>query len=178
MRLFIRSNILHRPIHPITPAEGEMLHDLIVKHGLKKGLEFGTGEGVSSVWFGRAMQKTGGMLTTIEADRRLCKQAEELFKKEGLAKVIEVWRGNAFDFPALDKGPFDFIFLDAEKEDYAPLFRMSLPRLAPGGLFSAHNTANLKSHLKEFLSLIQSNPGLSTQFDGSKAGVSLTFKNT
>ncbi len=178
IRIFIRNNIQKRPLYPISDEEGQMLCDTIIERGFKNGLEFGTGEGVSTRWLGLAMQKTGGRLTTIEADKKLSACADKTFEKENLKSVIRVWCGNAIDFLLATRETFDFIFLDAEKEDYAALLRLSLPRLKDGGLFAAHNVKNLRQHLKEFLFMIKNKKGLSTKFYESKAGISLTYKNT
>jgi predicted O-methyltransferase YrrM len=77
------------------------------------------------------------------------------------------------------KGPFDFVFVDADKEWYQNYFKMLLPKLDPGGCFAAHNVLNLEfmHGIKEFLDYARSRPEIETTVERtSGSGISLSFK--
>ncbi len=173
----IRSWALKRKLHNIFYREGKFLHDLIVEHRLTKGLEIGAADGYSAVWIGRAMRKTGGSLTTLEIDERLCKDALVNVKKACLENIVGAKCEDAFGFLSRAKEDFDFIFLDAEKRDYVKLFLLAFPRILPGGVLVAHNTLNFKKELSEFIALVKTYPGLSTQFIEKWQGLSVSIRN-
>ena len=85
--------------------------------------------------------------------------------------------GDAFaEIPKLT-GPFDLVFLDAWKPDYKKFFEMVYPRLAPGGVFMAHNVVNKKNEMTDFLAAIQSDPRMFTSIvTPSGEGISITVK--
>ena len=71
--------------------------------------------------------------------------------RPGLDDIVQVIHGDAFvEVPKL-AGTFDLVFLDAWKPDYKKFFDQVFPRVAPGGLFLAHNVINKKSEMGDFL---------------------------
>ena len=85
--------------------------------------------------------------------------------------------GDAFaEIPKL-QGAFDFVFLDAWKRDYKRFLDLMLPRLAPRGLFLAHNVVNKQSEMRDFLDAIKTDPRLFTTIvTPSSEGMSVSVK--
>ncbi len=162
----------------VPEEDGRLLYDLIVDHGYTRALEVGTSTGHSAIWIAWALSKTGGKLITIEIDQGRYRQALRNFEEAGLSDYIDARLANAHDLvPALE-GPFDFVFVDADKDWYTRYFRAILPKLEVGGCFTAHNVRGRRTGwLREFLEVLESTPNLETEIRGSRrSGVSVSFK--
>ncbi len=165
----------------VPAVDGKVLFDLIIRNNYKKGLEIGTSTGHSATWIAWAFSKTGGKLITIEINETRHLKALANFKKAGLSDYVDARLANAHDLvPQLD-GPFDFIFIDADKEWYTNYCKLLLPKLEIGGCFTAHNVLNLgyMQGVKEFLDYIQSLPYMETSIDrSSNSGISISYKKS
>jgi predicted O-methyltransferase YrrM len=162
----------------VPAADGRRLHDLVVEHGYTRALEIGTSTGHSAVCIAWALSKTGGKLVTIEIDRGRHEQALANFREAGLADYIDARLADAHELvPALE-GPFDFVFVDADKDWYTRYFRAVLPKLEVGGCFTAHNVAGRRAGwVAEFLDALEATPGLETRIEGSRgSGLSVSYK--
>ena len=126
----------------VPEADGKILYDLIIKNNYRKAVEIGTSTGRSAIWMAWALSKTGGKLITIEIDEGRYKQAIDNFKKAGLSDYIDARLADAHQLVAELKGPFDFVFSDADKEWYKNYFMALAPKLEVGGCFKAHNVSS------------------------------------
>ncbi len=157
--------------------DGRFLHDLIVRNSYKRGLEIGTYNGYSTLWFGLAFRRTGGKVITIEIDPLSGQEARRNFKKAGLDDVIDSRINDAFDEILMIEGEFDFIFIDANKEDYLRFLRLLKNRITPGGAIVAHNAINYARDMRDFLEAIQNDPELETTIHKTSAeGISVSIK--
>jgi caffeoyl-CoA O-methyltransferase len=138
----IRATIPERglPVIFVRPEEGLMLQFLAAASNAKMALELGTLGGYSGVWIARGMA-SDGKLITIEKIPEHAQVARENFQLAGVADRVEVWLGDSHELlPDLSRtGPYDFIFIDAEKEGYGAYLDWSLDNLRPGGILAAHN---------------------------------------
>jgi predicted O-methyltransferase YrrM len=157
--------------------DGKVLHDLIVRNQYIRALEIGTSSGHSAIWIAWALSKTGGKLITIEINETLRQKALQNFKAAGLEALIDARRADAHELVKELEGPFDFIFLDADKEWYTQYFKDLDPKLLKGGCFTAHNTGNAFTGIKEFLDYVRSRPDYQTSIDrSSSSGISISYK--
>lgn len=161
----------------VSEEDGRFLRVLIGASKAKHALEIGGASGYSAIWIGMGLRDTGGRLTTIEYDPVRAKELAANVKRAGLADIVTVVSGDAFEkLPAID-GTFDIIFLDAWKKDYKKFFDVMLPRLNQGGLFVAHNVVNKRSEMGDFLDAIWKNPSLwTTIVSPSSEGMSISVK--
>jgi predicted O-methyltransferase YrrM len=156
--------------------DGRFLYDLIIKNGYRNGLEIGTYNGYSTLWLGLAFRETGGKVTTIEVDPGPARQARQSFVKAGLGEVIDARINDAFGEIAELEGKFDFIFIDANKEDYGKFLEVLKSRLKPGGALLGHNVTNAAREMKDFLDAIQNDPDFETTFHPVSAeGISVSI---
>lgn len=165
----------------VTEADGMFLYDFVLQHKYTKALEIGTSTGHSGIWIAWALSKTGGKLVTIEIDAVRHAKAVENFKAAGLDAYVDARLADAHEEVPLLKGPFDFVFVDADKEWYQNYFKMLLPKLEAGGCFAAHNVLNLEfmHGIKEFLDYARSRPEIETIVERtSGSGISLSFKKS
>jgi predicted O-methyltransferase YrrM len=123
----------------VPASDGQLLYDLIIKGNYKSAVEIGTSTGHSGIWIAWALSKTGGKLITIEIDERRHKEAVENFKKAGLSEYIDARLADAHELVKELKGPFDFVFSDADKDWYKNYFVDLDPKLKTGGCFTSHN---------------------------------------
>ena len=110
--------------------------------GARSILEFGTLGAYSTIWLGRALPEDGRLLT-LEADPAYARVAGENIARANLTGVVDLRVGPALDvLPALsaeDAGPFDFTFIDADKENSPAYFAWALEHSRPGSLIVADN---------------------------------------
>jgi caffeoyl-CoA O-methyltransferase len=138
----IRSRIVENGLPQITvqPEEGRFLQFITAAAGVHKALEIGTLGGYSGTWIARGLAP-GGTLITLEKEPDRADLAREHFKLAGLAEKVSVRVGNAHEMLSdlYREGPFDLIFIDAEKEGYVRYLEWALDHLSPGGLVAGHN---------------------------------------
>jgi caffeoyl-CoA O-methyltransferase len=157
--------------------DGQVLHDLIVKNNYTSALEIGTSTGHSTIWLAWALSKTGGKLITLEIDEQRQQQAIENVKAAGLTDYVDFRLADAHKLVKELKGPFDFIFSDADKDWYPQYFKDLDPKLKKGGCFTAHNVANPYGGIRDFLDLVQKNQNYTTIIDRtSRSGISISYK--
>jgi predicted O-methyltransferase YrrM len=130
------------PSISVAPNEGKLLMLLAQLCGARRILEIGTLGGYSTIWLARGMA-SGGSLITLEASTKHAGIASINIARAGLANVVEVRIGPAGDtlpqLAAEGHGPFDLIFIDADKEGYPAYFAWSLKLACPGTLIIADN---------------------------------------
>jgi predicted O-methyltransferase YrrM len=123
----------------VPESDGQLLHDLVVKGSYKRALEIGTSTGRSGIWIALALSKTGGKLTTIDIDEARHRDAVRNFQEAGVSGFIDARLADAHDLEPKLEGPFDFVFIDADKEWYTNYVKAVMPKLAIGGCIAAHN---------------------------------------
>jgi predicted O-methyltransferase YrrM len=159
--------------------DGKILYNLIIKNHYKRALEIGTSTGHSAIWMAWALSKTGGRLITIEIDEDRYKTALKNFKKAGVEEFIDARLADAHQLVKELKGPFDFVFSDADKEWYTQYFKEVDPKLVVGGCFTAHNVTDGFGDVKTFLNYVRSLPNYETTIDhSSSSGISISYKKS
>ena len=126
----------------VSPPQGKMLYLLARSIGAKSILEFGTLGGYSTIWLARALPE-GGRLITLEADARYAEVARVNLERAGVGDAVDLRVGPALEsLPALDEkgaGPFDLVFIDADKVHTPDYFAWSLDHCRPAALIVADN---------------------------------------
>lgn len=126
----------------VSPPQGKLLQLLVRLLGATSILEFGTLGGYSSILMARAMQP-GGRLISLEADPGHAQVARANLDRAGVGEKVEIRVGPALDsLPRLEAdgvGPFDLVFIDADKVSTPDYFAWALERTRVGGLIIADN---------------------------------------
>ena len=166
----------------IPAVDGQLLYDIIIKNNYKSALEIGTSTGHSGIWIAWALSKTGGKLITIEIDEGRHKQALENFQKAGLSDYIEARLADAHILVKELRGPFDFVFSDADKDWYKNYFIDVDPKLKVGGCFTAHNVYQRGrggyGGQAVFLNYVISLKNYETTVNSAGGGVSVSYKKS
>jgi caffeoyl-CoA O-methyltransferase len=163
----------------VTEADGRLLYDLILKRRYTRALEIGTSTGHSGIWQAWALSKTGGRLVTIEIDEFRHLRAVQNFKASGLEPHIDARLADAHELVEELPGPFDFVFIDADKNWTLNYFKALLPKLEVGGCFAVHNVVSLgfMQGIRDFLQYVRGLDYMETVIDTSSGGgISLSFK--
>jgi len=130
------------PAIQVSSAHGKLLHLLATIRGAKAILEIGTLGGYSTIWLARALP-AGGRLITLEAEPKHAEVARANIAKAGLSSIVELRLGKALDvLPQLEAeklGPFDLIFIDADKPSTPDYFAWALKLSRPGSLIMTDN---------------------------------------
>ena len=130
------------PSIQVSPPQGKLLHLLARVIGARQVLEFGTLGGYSTIWLGRALPGDGSLIT-LEADPRYAEVAGGSIERAGLGDLVELRVWPALEtLPLLEEegaGPFDLVFIDADKIHSPDYFAWSLERTRSGGLIIVDN---------------------------------------
>jgi caffeoyl-CoA O-methyltransferase len=176
---FLNENRGHWHDWNVPYEDGKVLYNLIIKNNYTRALEIGTSTGHSAIWIAWALSKTGGKLITIEIDESRYKTALKNFKKAGVEGLIDARLADAHQLVRELKGPFDFVFSDADKEWYTQYFKEVEPKLVVGGCFTAHNVTDGFGGTKEFLDYIRDLANYQTTIDRfSSSGISISYKKS
>jgi predicted O-methyltransferase YrrM len=130
------------PAIDVSPAQGKLLYLLARMSGARRILEIGTLGGYSTIWLARAVPP-GGQVVTLEAMPNHAEVARANFARAGLADRIDLRLGNALDslpvIAAEAAGPFDLVFLDADKQNNPHYLAWALKLARPGTVIIADN---------------------------------------
>jgi caffeoyl-CoA O-methyltransferase len=123
----------------VGPVEGRFLEALVRLAGPRAVLELGTFTGYSSICMARALPE-GGRIVTCDVNPQAVEVARRYAAEAGVIDRIEYMVGPALETLRGLDGPFDLVFLDADKDGYVDYYEAVLPKLARGGLIAADNT--------------------------------------
>ncbi|HEY0264838.1 MAG TPA: O-methyltransferase [Granulicella sp.] len=130
------------PSIDVASNQGKFLHLLARMHGAKRILELGTLGGYSTTWLARAVGPEGRVVS-LEFEPRHAEVARANIERAGLSSVVEIRVGPALDsLETLHKEgepPFDFIFIDADKQNYPGYLEWAIRLSRPGTVILADN---------------------------------------
>jgi predicted O-methyltransferase YrrM len=158
----------------ITKDTGVFYNTLLRATKPKKILEIGTSSGYSTLWFADAIMGQKSRIITIEENSNKIKIATKNFQKAGVSKIIQIKQGNAKQVlnemlnefkKAKTKKYFDFVFIDADKEQYLFYFEVTLQMLKKDGIIAADNIIHperFQKHIKKYLAHVRKKPDVQT----------------
>lgn len=142
----------------ITKDTGIFYNLLLKTHKPKKILEIGMSVGYSTLWFAGSIGKKSKIMT-IEQNPQKIELAKKNFAKAGVSSMIKIKQGVAKDIltqlcKSKPREQFDFIFIDADKEQYSLYFDICLPMLRKDGILAADNIlfpTRFKKYIQKYL---------------------------
>ena len=128
----------------ISPEQGQFLNLLVRLMGVKRALEIGTFTGYSSICIASALAENG-TLVCCDSSPEWTRMAQKYWALTGLESRIDFRLQPALDslqelLDAGEAGSFDFVFIDADKQNYEQYYERALELLRPGGLIAVDNT--------------------------------------
>jgi predicted O-methyltransferase YrrM len=130
------------PAIDVSPLQGKHLHLLVLMARAKRVLEIGTLGGYSTIWMARALPR-GGRIVTLEYEPKHAEVARSNLRNAGLLTRVDIRVGRALELlprlKAEGPGPFDFIFIDADKENNPQYLQWALKLSRPGSVIVVDN---------------------------------------
>ncbi|AFS80716.1 O-methyltransferase family protein [Candidatus Nitrosopumilus koreensis AR1] len=169
----------------ITKETGELLNMIIRMKNAKNMLEVGMSVGYSTIWCAEAIIENGGSIITIEQNPVKIKRAKENFQKAGVSEVITIEEGLAMEvlrklsLQEKYKNFFDFVLIDADKENAIEYFDMILPLVSIGGVIITDNMLypeKYREEMKKYSQHIHANQNVRTITSPIGNGEEITVK--
>lgn len=160
----------------VPPDTGKFLHVLVRMAKPQRILEIGMFHGYSTLWIGLAAREVGARITTLELEAEKVAVAKANFERAGLADIITVIQGDGKQTLAALPGPYDLVFLDAQKEDYAAYFDLIYPRLSPGGVIVADNAVSHGEDMADYFDKARNHPHCVSVLVPIGTGEEVTYK--
>jgi predicted O-methyltransferase YrrM len=161
--------------------KGRVIRRLIEKHECEHALEIGSLLGYSAILIASALPPRG-RLVCLEANPYLAKFVKSNAETAGVGKRVKVIVGEALRAIPLLPGRFDFVLIDAEKEDYLDYLRQLEPKLARGAVIVADNTGIYRKDVKPYIDYVRDEAGRYTsreyEFGDDAMEVSISKETT
>ena len=172
----------------ITKDTGIFYNTILRMQKPKRILEIGTSTGYSSLWFADAVLGLRTKILTIEQSQKKIEIATRNFKSAGVSKIIQIKQGNAKDIlnqmikefrKKKSRKYFDFIFIDADKEEYRFYFDASLKLLKKGGIIAADNIIypeRFQMYIKKYIDYVYTKKNIQTSIIPIGNGQQISIK--
>ncbi len=145
-----------------TPGDAHFLRILIESSRAKSGLEIGVATGYGAIVMGLGFERNGGHLTSVDPDTAMVDAARANIRTMQLQDVVTVVEGEGLKVIPTLNGPFDFVYIDAVKEEYLGYFRAVEPKLTIGAVVVADNVIKHADAMRDFLDAVQNDPQYQT----------------
>ena len=149
-------SLWHIPV--IGRVKGRLVRRLIDRHRPTNALELGSLIGYSAILIAGSLPPRG-RLTCVEQNAFLARLVKANAEEAGLGKRVKVVVGDALRVIPLLPGRFDFVLIDAAKEDYLDYLRQLEPKLRPGAVVVADNTGTARREVAPYLEYVRNSAG-------------------
>ncbi len=138
----------------LDPATAQLLSILVRASGVTRGLEVGTSNAYSTIWLAWSLAPAGGRLISIDRNPDKHVLARENLRRANLLDRVELRTGDAAEIARQLAGPFDLVFLDADRRKFPEIMEVVLPKLAPKSLVIADNVLSHPEEIAGYLKMI------------------------
>jgi predicted O-methyltransferase YrrM len=139
----------------LEPDTARLVHILARSSGAKRILEIGTSNGYSTIWLASVVGENGGRVTTIDVSADKQSRARENLQRAGLLDFVELLLGKAGTIVKELAGPFDVVFIDADRTGAAENLKALMPKLAPSVLLLADNVHSHPEEIAGYLAAVK-----------------------
>ena len=153
---------------------GKLFSILIKTSGAKNILEIGTGVGYSTIWLALAAKHNRGKVLTIERNSNHARVAGEYFKKANL-KNINILNGEALVLLQNLDEKFDFVFIDATKDEYIYYIKLISTQLMKPALIVADNAISHANEVSDYLDYVRTDENISSVLIPIRAGLEVSY---
>jgi len=169
----------------ITKDTGELLNMILRLKKVKNMLEIGTSVGYSTIWCAEAISEQTGKIITVEHNPAKIRRAKENFLNAGIQKTIQIKEGNAMDVlnelsdQEKYRNFFDFVLIDADKENVIKYFDLILPMVSIKGIIVTDNMLypeKYREDMKKFSDYLKAIPSIQTITSNIGNGEEITIK--
>jgi predicted O-methyltransferase YrrM len=135
-------------------TSAELISILVRASGVTRALEFGTSNGYSTIWLAWSLAPADGRIVSIDRNPYKHDLARENLRHAGFLDRVELRTGDVVEIVRQLAGPFDLLFLDAERRKFPEVLRILLPKLARKALVIADNVLSHPEEIADYLELI------------------------
>ena len=164
----------------ITADTGAFFSILLKSIKAKRVLEIGTSSGFSALWFADALIENKGSITTIEENPKKIEWAKKNFRQAGVDGMVKIMEGRALDvLRKLGSKKFDFVFIDADKENIIEYFSIVLPLTRVGGIIAVDNMLfpqHYRRYMSKYAKYVQGLPNVQSVTVPIGMGEEITLK--
>jgi predicted O-methyltransferase YrrM len=140
----------------LEPASAQLLSILVRASGVTRAIEIGTSSAYSTIWLAWSLKPAGGRILSIDRNPDKHVLARENLRRADLLDRVELRTGDAAEIARQLAGPFDLLFLDADRRSFPEQFQILLPKLAQKSLVVADNVLSHPEEIANYLKLISS----------------------
>ena len=140
----------------LEPASAQLLSILVRASGVTRAVEIGTSNAYSTIWLAWSLAPAGGRIVSIDRNPDKHALARENLRRADLLDRVELRTGDATEIARQLTGPFDLVFLDADRRSFPEQIQILLPKLAQKVLVVADNVLSHPEEIAEYLKLISS----------------------
>jgi predicted O-methyltransferase YrrM len=138
----------------LEPASAHLISILVRASGVTRAIEIGTSNGYSTIWLAWSLAPTGGKIVSIDRNPSKHALARENLRRAGFFDKVDLRTGDAAEIVPQLEGPFDLVFLDADRRKFPEVMQILLPKLAPKVLVIADNVLSHAEEIAEYLKLV------------------------
>ncbi len=140
----------------LEPASAQLISILVRASGVTRAIEIGTSNAYSTIWLAWSLAHAGGRIVSIDRNPDKHALARENLRSADLSDRVELRTGDAAEIARQLEGPFDLVFLDADRRMFPELLQILLPKLTSKALVIADNVLSHPVEIAEYLRLISS----------------------
>jgi len=138
----------------LEPASAQLLSILVRASGVTRAVEIGTSNAYSTIWLAWSLAPAGGRIVSIDRNPDKHALARENLRRADLLDRVELRTGDASEIARQLTGPFDLVFLDADRRSFPEQIQILLPKLAQKVLVVADNVLSHPEEIAEYLNLV------------------------
>src|SRR5271169_3058315 len=138
----------------LEPVSAQLISILVRASGLTRAVEIGTSNAYSTIWLAWSIAPAGGRIVSIDRNPDKHRLARENLRRADLLDRVELRTGDATEIVRQLTGPFDLVFLDADRRKFPELIQVLLPMLTRKVLVIADNVLSHPEEIAEYLNLI------------------------
>jgi len=162
----------------LEPASAELVSILVRASGVTRALEIGTSNAYSTIWLAWSLAPAGGRIISVDRNPDKHALARENLRRAGFLEMVELRTGDATEIVRELAGPFDLVFLDADRRKFPEVMEVLLPKIAKRVLVIADNVHSHPEEIAGYLKLISSLPDFQHTTVPVGKGLSVAFRGS
>ena len=160
----------------LEPASAQLISILARASGVTRAVEVGTSNAYSTIWLAWSLAPAGGRIVSIDRNPDKLTLARENLKRAGFNDRVDLRTGDAAEVVRQLDGPFDLVFLDADRRKFPEIMELLLPKLASKVLVIADNVLSHPEEIAEYLKLVASLPDFQHTTVPVGKGLSIAYR--
>jgi predicted O-methyltransferase YrrM len=160
----------------LEPASAQLISILVRASGVTRAVEIGTSNAYSTIWLAWSLAPAGGKIVSIDRNPDKHALARENLRRANLLDRVELRTGDATEIVSQLEGPFDLVFLDADRRNFPEQIQILLPKLSWKALVIADNVLSHPEEIAVYLILISTLPDFQHTIVPVGKGLSIAYR--